>query len=180
MYILNKTITLVGLMGAGKSTIGIRLGKKLDFQFIDTDREIEKNAGCSISEIFSIKGEEYFRNLERETIRKLVEGSTPFIMATGGGAFINPESRKFLQEKTIVIWLKADLEILLERVSRRNNRPLLEKGDKRQILSELMEKRYPIYKNAHITVESNEEPHDKVMDRIIAALSKEKALDYQK
>ncbi len=162
-------IVLVGLMGAGKSTIGRRLANALNLQFIDSDTEIVEAAGCSISDIFESYGESIFRDLEQRVIIRLMTGS-PCVVATGGGAFIQPVIRDTIAEKAISVWLKADLPVLLERVSRRDNRPLLKTGDKSEILQKLIDERYPIYAQADITIDSNMGPHESVVDDIIRAL----------
>jgi shikimate kinase len=167
---LNKPIILVGLMGCGKSTIGRRLATHLHLPFIDLDNEIEALAGMSISEIFDTFGEAHFRALELEAFNKLINGNS-LVMATGGGAFINGEIRALVKSKGISVWIKADLETLLERVSRKNNRPLLANGYKPEILQHLMDKRYPIYAEADITVNTNRGTHDVVMYRIIESLN---------
>ncbi len=167
---LNKTIVLVGLMGCGKSTIGKRLARSLDLPFVDLDNYIEEIAGMSISEIFANHGEPYFRKLELENITKILDGA-PAILATGGGAFINPEIRKHIKDKGISVWIKADLPTLLERVSRKNTRPLLESGDKEEILKDLMEKRYPLYEQADITVNTTRGTHEVVLQNIIEAIN---------
>ena len=167
--LFKKPIVLVGLMGAGKSTIGRRLAGVLDLPFVDADHEITEAAGCTIADIFETYGEAIFRDLEQRVLLRLV-GGPPCILATGGGAFINPEIRKAIKEKAISIWLKADLDVLLERVSRRDTRPLLKTGDKGAILARLMEERYPIYAGADITVDSNAGLHETVVDTIVKAL----------
>ncbi len=167
--IISQPIVLVGLMGAGKSTIGRRLASALGVQFIDSDAEIMEAAGCSISDIFEGYGEHIFRDLEQRVILRLMTGS-PCIVATGGGAFIQPAIRDAIAEKAISVWLKADLPVLLERVSRRDNRPLLKTGDKSEILQKLIDERYPIYAQANITIDSNFGPHESVVDDIVAAL----------
>ena len=167
---LTKPIVLVGLMGSGKSTVGYRLAKRLDLPFLDTDSEIERNIGCSISDIFAGAGEDYFRGLEKRTIVELLT-HTPHILATGGGAFIQEETRHVIKENAISVWLRADIEVLLERVSRRKTRPLLETGDKREILTKLMEERYPIYAQADVVVDSGTDSHGVAVDAIISALS---------
>ena len=166
-----KPVVLVGLMGAGKSTIGRRLANVLGLNFIDSDQEIVEAAGCSISDIFEMYGEDIFRDLEKRVLLRLV-GSEPCVIATGGGAFIQPEIRNAVAEKAISVWLRADLEVLLERVSRRDTRPLLRTGDKSDILGKLMEERYPIYAQANITIDSNVGPHDTVVEDVVAALRK--------
>lgn len=166
---LTKPLVLVGLMGAGKSTIGRRLSTVLHLPFMDSDNEIAEAAGCSISDIFESYGEAIFRDLEKRVLLRLVTGA-PAIIATGGGAFMNPEIREAIKEKAVSIWLKADLEILLERVSRRDTRPLLKTGDKGEILGRLMQERYPVYAEADFTIDSNAGLHEAVVDNIVAAL----------
>ncbi len=166
---LSKPIVLVGLMGAGKSTIGRRLSGALSLPFMDSDNEIAEAAGCSISDIFESYGEAIFRDLEKRVLLRLIS-SAPCIIATGGGAFINPEIRAAVKEKAVSVWLKADLDVLLERVSRRDTRPLLKAGDKGEILSRLMEERYPIYAEADIVIDSNAGLHEAVVDHIVSAL----------
>lgn len=162
----NKTIVMIGLMGAGKTSIGRRLAKELQLPFVDIDQEIEKEQGLAVSEIFDLKGEKEFRDMELKTIKRVLEGPRQ-VMATGGGAFINDEIRKLIKEKAISVWLKADIDVLVERVSRKNTRPLLEKGDKKAIMADLMAKRYPIYEEADIIVQSDDGPHNIVVDKII-------------
>lgn len=169
---LTKPIVLVGLMGAGKSTIGRRLSATLGLPFIDSDNEIAEAAGCSISDIFESYGEAIFRDLEQRVMLRLMS-SAPCIIATGGGAFINPEIRAAIKDKAVSIWLKADLEVLLERVSRRDTRPLLKTGDKGEILTRLMTERYPIYAEANIVIDSNAGLHEAVVDHIVAALAEQ-------
>lgn len=166
---LAKPVVLVGLMGAGKSTIGRRLSAVLGLNFVDSDNEIVEAAGCSIADIFETYGEAIFRDLEQRVLLRLV-GSEPCIIATGGGAFMNPAIRAAIKEKALSIWLKADLNVLLERVSRRDTRPLLKTGDKGSILGRLMDERYPIYAEADITIDSNAGMHEAVVDNIITAL----------
>lgn len=164
---LEKTIVLVGLMGAGKTSIGKRLAKSLNVDFRDSDIVIEEKTGCSIAEIFETSGEAYFRKLEQETIRDLLTSQKPHVLATGGGAFMNPETRAFIKENALSVWLRAELDVLVERVSRKDHRPLLEKGDKREILSKLIEARYPAYAEADLVVDSDSGPHYKVVEQII-------------
>lgn len=166
---ITKPIVLVGLMGAGKSTIGRRLAHALGLQFVDSDQEIVEAAGCSISDIFEIYGEAIFRDVEQRVLLRLV-GGEPCVIATGGGAFMNPVIRSAIKEKTTSVWLKADLPILLERVSRRDTRPLLRTGDKGAILSKMIEDRYPLYGEADITIDSNAGLHDTVVERALKAL----------
>lgn len=165
----DKPIVLVGLMGAGKSTVGRRLATVLDVPFIDSDQEIVEAAGCSISDIFELYGESIFRDLEQRILLRLI-GSAPAVIATGGGAFMQPAIRDAIKEKAISVWLKADLEVLVERVSRRDNRPLLKQGDKTAILDKLMQERYPVYALADIAIDSNTGTHESVVDATMAAL----------
>ena len=165
----DQTIVLIGLMGAGKTTIGKRLAKQIGREFVDSDAEIEQAAACSIADIFAIHGETIFRDLEKRVIKRLLE--TPnTVLATGGGAWMQPEVRAMIKENAVSIWLKADLDTLTERVERRDHRPLLEQGDKREILSGLMEKRYPIYAEADLTVESGAGPHEEVVDKVVQTI----------
>jgi shikimate kinase len=166
---LDRPLVLVGLMGAGKSTIGRRLAGVMSLPFVDSDNEIVEAAGCSIADIFESYGEAIFRDLEQRVLLRLA-ASEPCVIATGGGAFINPEIRAALKEKTVTVWLNADLTILLERVSRRDTRPLLKTGDKGAILGRLMEERYPVYAQADIVIDSNAGLHETVVDNILAAL----------
>lgn len=163
-------LVLVGLMGVGKSTIGRRLAKSLQRSFVDSDLEIEAAAGCSVSDIFAIHGEPIFRDLELRVITRILTNEEPLVLATGGGAFIQPGVRAVIQQHAISIWLRADLDVLLDRVSRRNTRPLLEQGDKRDILSKLMQERYPVYAHADYTIDSGHGPHDNVVEQVIATL----------
>jgi shikimate kinase len=170
-YPTDRTVVLVGLMGAGKSTIGKRLAARLEMPFIDADSEIEKAAGMSISEIFEQHGEEAFREGESKVICRLLK-QTPHVLATGGGAFMNEKTRDEISRVNAVsIWLKADIEILLKRVGRRSNRPLLNNSTPRQVLERLRREREPVYALADITVESNDVPHDQVVDIIIGKLA---------
>jgi len=166
----SKSIVLVGLMGCGKSTIGRRLARALRLPFVDLDNHIENIVKMSITEIFANYGESHFRLMEQVEIRKILEGGQ-VVLATGGGAFINEEIRKTIKDNAVSVWIKADLATLLERVSRRNTRPLLENGNKEEILRELMEKRYHIYGQADINVLSGHGSHDVVVRKIIEALN---------
>jgi shikimate kinase len=166
---LTRPVVLVGLMGAGKTTIGRRLAAAISLPFVDSDHEIVEAAGCSISDIFEIYGEEVFRDLEKRVMLRLLSAG-PAVIATGGGAYINPVIRDAIREKARSVWLKADLEILIERVSRRDSRPLLKTGDKKAIMGKLMEDRYPVYAEADIVIDSNTGTHESVVEAIIAAL----------
>lgn len=165
-----KSLVLIGLMGAGKSAIGRRLGKRLGLSFVDADKEIEAAAGKSITEIFSDHGEDYFRDGERRVIARLLENG-PVVLATGGGAYMNEATRAEIADKGLSIWLKADLETLMERVSRRDTRPLLQGGDPRQIMQTLMDERYPVYADADITIESRDVPHEIIVEEIVEAIA---------
>lgn len=166
----DRTLVLVGLMGAGKSCIGRRLSARLDLPFIDADREIEEAAGCSIPEIFERHGEEAFRDGERRVILRLLDGP-PCVLATGGGAFMDPRTRAAIREHAISVWLRADLDLLARRVARRNDRPLLQVADPRRKLEELIAERYPVYAEADVTVDSQDGPPDATLERVIASLS---------
>jgi len=166
---INKSIVLIGIMGAGKTSIGKRLAKKLQTPFVDIDNQIEGKEGRSVSRIFEEDGEDKFRALEKEQIEVVIRGGT-HVIATGGGAFINEDIRRIIKENTISIWLNAPLDILVERVSRKKTRPLLEKGDKREIMQNLMRERCPIYEQADIMVESTVGPHYIVVEKIIEKL----------
>ena len=162
---LKHPVVLVGLMGAGKTTVGRRLARDIGLDFIDSDTEITEAAGCSISDIFEIYGEAIFRDLEKRVLLRLL-GQEPAVIATGGGAFMNPELRGAIHTHAISVWLRAELDVLLDRVSRRNTRPLLEQGDKRAILARLMEERYPVYSEATIVVDSGKGTHETVVAEI--------------
>jgi len=179
-YRLNKSISLVGLIGCGKTTIGVRLARRLGLPFVDSDHEIEAAAGHSVSEIFEKFGEEDFRKGERRVINRLIDQDKNIILGTGGGAFMDDKTRSRLKNKSIVIWLKADVDLLLERTSRRNTRPLLLTDDPEKILRKLVEERYPKYNEAHIMVESGQGPHDKVVNDIIWKLNKYLATERKK
>lgn len=164
-----RPIVLVGLMGAGKTTVGRRLAQALSLPFIDSDQEITEAAGCSISDIFALYGEAIFRDLEQRVLLRLLSGDAA-IIATGGGAFMQPVIREAIKEKATSLWLKADLEVLVERVSRRDTRPLLQTGDKAAIMAKLMDERYPVYMQADITIDSNAGSHESVVEAAVCAL----------
>jgi shikimate kinase len=161
---------MVGMMGAGKSSIGRRLASRLGMAFADADSEIEQAANASIPEIFETHGEAYFRDGERRVIQRLLDGP-PKVLATGGGAFIQPETRAAIRRNTISIWLKADRELLLSRVRRRGNRPLLKTGDPGETIDRLIAERYPVYAEANIHIQSRDVAHDAVIDDILTALA---------
>jgi shikimate kinase len=164
-----RSIVLVGLMGAGKSTVGRRLAARLGLPFKDADQEIELAAGMSIPDIFAAHGEAYFRDGERRVIGRLLQEG-PAVLATGGGAYMNPETRARIAEVAISLWLRADFDVLMKRVRKRSNRPLLQNPDPEGTMRRLMETRYPIYALADVTVDSHELPHDKVVQDAICAL----------
>ncbi len=164
-----RSIVLIGLMGAGKSAVGRRLAARLGLPFIDADTEIEKAAGGSIEDIFEAHGEAAFRDGERRVIMRLMNGPKA-VLATGGGAFMAPKTRQVIKENGISVWLRADLDLLLERTSRRSNRPLLQRGDPRQILARLIEERYPVYAEADTVVDSANVPLHVMVERVTAAL----------
>ena len=175
----DRSIVLVGLMGAGKTCIGKRLAQKLGMPFVDADVEIETAADCSIEEIFARYGEQAFRDGERRVIARLLD-EAPQVLATGGGAFVSKETRENVRRQGISVWLKADLEVLLQRVSRRNNRPLLKNGDKRRTLERLIAERYPTYAEADFTVESGNESPDVTVKKVLDALRTRDGADAEK
>ena len=166
---ITTTIALVGLMGAGKSAIGRRLAARLGLPFFDSDVEIESEVGMSISEIFKKKGEAAFRSKELKVIKSLLSGPA-HILATGGGSFIQPETRQELASRARTVWLKADLDVLVERVLHRSNRPLLKTGNPQDVLAQLIKERYPIYELADITIKSDSGPHQTLVDKILNKL----------
>jgi shikimate kinase len=166
----HRTIALVGLMGVGTSSVGRRLATALDMPFCDADTEVEAAAGRSISDIFAEMGETAFREGERRVIARLLD-EPPHVLATGGGAFINPETRALIKSKAISIWLKADLDVLARRVGRKDTRPLLAGKDPALVLRDLAEVRYPIYAEADITVETGDTAHHVTVEQVIGALS---------
>ncbi len=168
---LNKTIVLVGLMGAGKTTVGRRLARKLHLPFVDSDHEIEKAACLSVAEIFELFGEDEFRSGERRVIERLLKGKAK-ILATGGGAYMNAATRALIKENAITVWIKVDVPLLVERTSLRDTRPLLKNGNRLEILTRLADERYPVYSEADITAVSAQGSHDIVVDEIIGLLAK--------
>jgi len=164
--ITTRPIALVGLMGVGKTTVGRRLAKKLGRPFFDSDDEIETASGRTVAGYFRDYGEAEFRNGERRVIERLLDGK-PIILATGGGAFIPEDTRDILNENALTVWLKGDFETIMERVSRKNTRPLLQVADPKAKMRELMDQRYPIYAKAHITVNIAKGPHIRTVHKII-------------
>lgn len=167
---IDRSIVMVGLMGAGKSSIGRRLATRLGLPFVDADTEIEAAAGCTIAEFFERHGEAEFRDGERRVIARLLEGQ-PKVLATGGGAFMDAETRAAIAEQGISVWLRADLDTLVRRTARRNDRPLLNNADPARTLEGLMETRHPVYAQADIVVESNDGPPDETVERVVDALA---------
>ena len=165
-----RPIVLVGLMGSGKSTIGRRLAQRLGMRFVDADDEIERAAGMTISDMFARFGEAHFRDGERRVITRLLAGK-PLVLATGGGAFMNGETRALIQKGSLSIWLDADIPTLVERVARRSHRPLLEGRDAGEVLRDLAAVRNPVYAEAHLRVSSASSPHDHTVRAIMEALS---------
>jgi len=166
----SRSIVLIGLMGAGKTAVGRRLANQLDLPFVDADAEIELAAGASISEMFAEHGEAYFRQGERKVIGRLLDGG-PQVLATGGGAYMNADTRAAIKAKGISVWLKAELKVLMKRVGRRDNRPLLAGAEPEKVMKRLMLERYPVYAEADVTVESRDVPHDIIVAAVIEALA---------
>ena len=163
-------IVLVGLMGAGKTSVGRRLAEKLNIPFVDADHEIEAAAGQSIAEIFADHGEPYFREGERRVIARLL-GDGAKVLATGGGAYINDETRARIQQQAVSVWLKAPLGLLMKRVLKRQDRPLLRNDDPEAVMRSLMDKRYPVYELSDIAVESRDVQHGQMVNDVIRALA---------
>lgn len=166
-----RPLVFIGLMGAGKSCIGRLVAKTLHVPFVDADREIEEAAGCSVADIFRLYGEEAFRDGEERVIHRLLDGDQ-VVLATGGGAFMRPQTRNLILEKGISVWLRADLDLLLHRTSGRTHRPLLNKGNPRDILGGLIEERYPVYQQADVTFECDESSKEETRDGVLKALAR--------
>lgn len=165
----DRSIVLIGMMGAGKTTIGRRLAALLDIPFVDADAEIERAANQTISEIFDHYGEQHFRDGEKRVIARLLESGQQ-VLATGGGAFMNEETRSAIQAGGLSVWLKAEFDILMERVKRRSTRPLLQTADPEGTLRALIDARYPTYADAHLTVQSRNAPHEAIVADLVKAL----------
>jgi shikimate kinase len=165
----SRSVVLVGMMGAGKSTIGRRLSARLRLPFLDADSEIEAAAGMSIPDIFETHGEPHFRDGEARVIARLLD-SGPAVLATGGGAFMREETRNRIRERAVSIWLKADADIIMRRVKRRADRPLLQTADPAATVGRLMEEREPVYAHADLTIWSRDVPHEKIVEECIDAL----------
>lgn len=164
-----RSIVLVGMMGAGKSSVGRRLAARLGIPFADADAEIEQAAGMSIEDIFDVHGEPSFRSGEARVIARLLEHG-PQVLATGGGAFMNPQTRANIDEKGVSVWLKAEMDVLTRRLRRRNDRPLLKTADPAATLTNLLAARNPIYGEADLTVVSRDVPHEIIVEEIVTAL----------
>jgi shikimate kinase len=164
-----RSVVLVGMMGAGKSTIGRRLAARLQLPFLDADIEIEAAAAMSIPEIFETHGEPHFRDGEARVIARLLDGG-PAVIATGGGAFMREETRNRVRDKAVSIWLKADLDVIMKRVRRRADRPLLQTEDPTGTVSRLLEAREPVYATADLTIGSRDVPHERIVDECVDAL----------
>ncbi len=169
-----RPIVLVGLMGAGKTSIGRRLAEKMGLSFVDADHEIEAAAGKSIADIFTEHGEDYFREGERKVIARLMENGEQ-VLATGGGAYINAETRARIKAGGVCIWLKADLDLLMRRVMKRNDRPLLRTADPQAVMRKLIEDRYPVYAEADITVECRDVQHTQMVNEVLRAMARKAA-----
>jgi shikimate kinase len=166
---LDRPVVLVGLMGVGKSTVGRRLAKRLGLPFVDSDSAIEDAAGCTAAEVFERYGEQDFRDGERRLVARLIEGDVR-VIATGGGAYVDPCTRQLLNERAITVWLDAPVDILAERTGRRDTRPLLRTADRKGTLERLSQERRPAYEEAHIHVKSADGAHKEVVDAIVQAL----------
>ena len=164
-----RSVVLVGMMGAGKSTIGRRLSARLRLPFLDADAEIEAAAGMSIPDIFESRGEPDFRDGEARVIARLLEAG-PVVLATGGGAFMRQETRDRIRDRAVSIWLKADADIIMRRVKRRSDRPLLQTADPESTVGRLISEREPVYRQADLTIWSRDVPHEKIVDECIEAL----------
>ena len=165
-----RSLVLVGLMGAGKSTVGRRLAQRLNMNFVDADAAIEEAAGMSIPEIFASHGEAYFREGERRVITRILEDGQQ-VLATGGGAFMNEQTRASIAAHGISVWLKANLPLLMKRVSRRADRPLLLNDDPESVMRKLMDSRYPVYATSNVVIESRDVSHNVIVNDVIRALS---------
>lgn len=168
---IDRPVVLVGMMGVGKSSVGRKLAGLLHVPFVDADEEIERAAQMAIPEIFATYGEAYFRDGERRVIARLIDGpGTRAVIATGGGAFVNPQTRALILDHTIAVWLDSEIEVLLERVGRKDNRPLLKQGNPREVLTRLRDERAPFYAEAPIHVRSTAGPHSRTVNRVLRGI----------
>jgi shikimate kinase len=172
-----KIIAIIGLMGAGKTTVGTKLANKIGAYFVDSDQEIEDLEQKSISEIFITKGEKYFREAEKKVIKEIIDRDEEMVLSLGGGAFIDETTRDCLKQKAIIIWLDTDINVILKRIGKKKNRPLLSNGNKREILEELSRKRIPIYKQADLHIDSSHNSQDCLIDKIINEINKIKDIN---
>lgn len=168
--VCRRTVALVGMMGAGKTTIGRRLAPRLGLSFVDADAAIEEAAGMSVSDYFAVHGEAEFRKGEAQVIDRLLSGP-PIVLATGGGALTTPETRARIAERAVSVWLTTDVATILRRATRRDTRPLLRDGDPKAVIERLLEARTPFYAAADITIESRPGPHERTVEAILAALA---------
>jgi shikimate kinase len=166
----SRSLVLVGMMGAGKSSVGRKLAARLVLPFADADTEIEAAAGMTIPEIFEIRGEPEFRSGEARVIARLLDGG-PQVLATGGGAYMNAETRKLIKDKGVSIWLRAGFDVLMRRIRRRTDRPLLHTADPDATLKRLIDERYPVYELAELAIESRDVSHEVIVEEVIAALA---------
>jgi len=171
---MKKIIALIGLMGVGKSTLGLKLADSLNYYFIDSDQEIEDREKKSINDIFAQNGEKYFREAERKLIEEITYRDENIIISLGGGAFINEASREILQQKALIIWINASVNVILQRIGNKANRPLLNQADKRKTLEELARKRSPIYSQCDLKFDTGEESHEVIIQKIKKYLKNEK------
>ena len=162
----HRSVVLVGMMGAGKSSVGRKLGARLGLAFVDADTKIEEAAGMSIPDIFETRGEAEFRSGEARVIARLLDGG-PQVLATGGGAYMNADTRALVRTKAVSVWLKADFDVLMKRIKRRTDRPMLKTADPAATLKQLMDVRYPVYAQADITIESREVLHEIIVEEIL-------------
>lgn len=167
-----RAVALIGMMGSGKSSIGRRLASRLGMGFVDADIEIETAAGMSIPEIFAQRGEAEFRDGERRVISRILTTQAPLVLATGGGAFMNAETRVRVKELGVSVWLKAEPDVLMRRVRKRSNRPLLQTADPEATLRAMLAQREPVYALADLTIQSRDEPHEVIVGEIVAALER--------
>lgn len=166
----NRSIVFVGLMGAGKTAIGRKVAGELGLRFIDSDHEIETVSRTTIPDLFAIYGEPEFRALEQRVIARLLEGG-PQVLSTGGGAYMNEQTRAAIAGHGVSIWLKADIDVLMERVAKKQDRPLLKNADPRAVMKRLMDERYPVYATADVTVATRDERKEVIADEVLAALA---------
>ena len=164
--LLDRPVVLIGMMGAGKTRMGRQLSQLLKLPFTDSDDEIEKAAGMEIPEIFDRFGEDYFRDGERRVIERLIDNGVG-VIATGGGAMMTEETKSLISDKTLSVWVRADMEVMIERTSRKDNRPLLKDKDPEEIFTELIDKRYPVYEKADIVIDSHNGPAEAILNQLL-------------